>query len=104
MLAEQIIGSLFDSSTRWFASTLALAKEASQRHQQATPLERLTISPVIPSELTAAKWSCLGGRVMTMLLTAMPKVVKEDAVASKLRSPPFYGFVASVPVALLKDF
>ncbi|CAE7252215.1 unnamed protein product [Symbiodinium sp. CCMP2592] len=83
-VAEQIVGSLSDSSTSWFASTLALAKEAYHKHQQATPLERLTISPVISPELAAAKWSRLERRVMTMLLTAMPKAVKEDAVTHRV--------------------
>ena len=83
-VAEQIIGSLSDSSTTWFASTLALAREAYQKHQQASPMERLKIAPVIPPDLAAAKWSRLERRVMTMLLTAMPKAVKEDAVTHRV--------------------
>ncbi|CAE7947416.1 unnamed protein product [Symbiodinium sp. KB8] len=55
-VAEQIIGSLSDSANSWFAATLAVAKDAYKKHQQATPLERLAISPVIPVELAAARW------------------------------------------------
>ena len=83
-VAEHIIGSLSDSANSWFAATLAVAKEAYKKHQQATPLERLTINPVIPVELTAARWSRLERRVMTMLLSSMPKTVKEDAVTHRV--------------------
>ncbi|OLP91876.1 Copia protein [Symbiodinium microadriaticum] len=86
-VAEQIIGSigsLSDSSTAWFSSTLSCAKEAYERHQQATPMERLTISPVLPPELASSKWSRLERRVMTMMLTAMPQAVKEDAVTHRV--------------------
>ncbi|CAE6949120.1 GIP [Symbiodinium sp. CCMP2592] len=83
-VAEQIIGSLSDSSTRWFADTLKCAKEAYAKHQLATPMERLSISPTIPPELAEARWSRLERKVMTMLLTAMPQAIKEDPVTHRV--------------------
>ena len=83
-VAEQIVGSMSDSSTRWFAETLKCAKEAYYRHQLATPMERLTILPTVPSELAEPRWSRLERKVMTMLLTAMPKPIREDAVTHRV--------------------
>ena len=74
-VAEQTIGWLSDSATTWFSMTLQCAKEAYQQHQVATPLDRLSIAPKIPKDLTESKWSRLERKVMTMLLLAMPKAI-----------------------------
>eukprot|EP00439_Symbiodinium_sp_Y106_P000038 s8929_g1.t1 len=65
-VAEQTIGWLSDSATTWFSMTLQCAKEAYQQHQVATPLDRLSIAPKIPKDLTESKWSRLERKVMTM--------------------------------------
>ena len=83
-VAEQIVGSLSDSAAMWFKRTLQSAKEAYIRHQAATPMERLTIVPVAPPDFADVRWSRLERKVMTMLLTAMPKSVKEDAVTHRV--------------------
>ena len=85
-VAEQTIGSLSDSATAWFQMTLRCSKEAYQRHQVASPLDRLSILPEVPSELKEGKWSRLERRVMSMLLSAMPKAIKEDAVTHRVSS------------------
>ena len=92
-VAEQTIGSLTDSAASWFARTMICVKEAYGRHQVASPLERLTVAPVVPKELTEAKWNRLERRVMAMLLSAMPKSIKEDAVTHR---------VATVSAALFR--
>ncbi|OLP84473.1 Transposon Ty1-NL2 Gag-Pol polyprotein [Symbiodinium microadriaticum] len=85
-VAEQTIGSLSDSATVWFQMTLRCSKEAYQRHQVASPLDRLSILPELPPELKEGKWSRLERKVMSMLLTAMPKAIKEDAVTHRVSS------------------
>ena len=85
-VAEQTIGSLSDSATTWFSMTLQCAKEAYQQHQVATPLDRLSIAPKIPKDLTESKWCRLERKVMTMLLLAMPKAIKEDCVTHRVAS------------------
>ena len=77
-VAEQVVGSLTET---WFSMNL---NEACARYQVATPLERLAVVPARPVELSEVKWSRLERRVATMLLGAMPKVAKEDAVTHRL--------------------
>ena len=83
-VAEQVVGSLTDNAATWFSMNLKCAREAYARYQVATPLERLAVVPARPVELSEARWSRLERRVATMLLGAMPKVAKEDAVTHRL--------------------
>ena len=83
-VAEQVVGSLTDNAATWFSMNLKCAREAYARYQVATPLARLAVLPARPTELSNAKWSRLERRVATMLLGAMPKVAKEDAVTHRL--------------------
>ena len=83
-VAEQTIGSLSDSAATWFNKTVLCVREAYGRHQVATPLERLTVTPTIPADLLDPRWSRLERRVMAMLLAAMPKQIREDAVKHRV--------------------
>ena len=83
-VAEQTVGSLSDSAASWFEKTLKCAKEAYQKHQLATPMERLSIAPTLTAELRDHKWNRLERRVMTMLLSAMPRAVRDDAVTHRV--------------------
>ena len=83
-MAEQVVGSLTDNASTWFSLNLVCAREAYGRYQTSTPMARLSVSPIRPPELRDVKWSRLERRVSTMLLSAMPKVAKEDAVTHRL--------------------
>ncbi|CAE7334558.1 TY2B-C, partial [Symbiodinium sp. CCMP2456] len=83
-VAEQTVGSLSDSAAARFEKTLKCSKEAYQKHQTATPMERLSIAPVMTSDLKEGKWNRLERRVMTMLLSAMPRTVRDDAVTHRV--------------------
>ena len=83
-VAEQTVGSLWDSAASWFEKTLKCAKDAYKKHQVATPMERLSIAPVLTLELKDHKWNRLERRVMTMLLSAMPRAVRDDAVTHRV--------------------
>ena len=83
-VAEQTIGAITDSAARWFASNLLCARGAYARHQQASALESLAISPILPPELQDVKWQSLERRVMSLLLAAMTKGVREEAVTHRI--------------------
>ena len=83
-VAEQTVGSLSDSAASWFEKTLTCSKEAYQRHQVATPMERLSIAPLLSLELKDHRWNRLERKVMTMLLNAMPRAVRDDAVTHRV--------------------
>ena len=83
-VAEQTIEAITDSAARWFATNLACAREAYARYQQASALERLAIIPILPPELQEAKWQRLERRVVSLLLAAMTKSVREEAVTQRI--------------------
>ncbi|CAE7714237.1 unnamed protein product, partial [Symbiodinium necroappetens] len=85
-MTEQMVGSLTDKAGTWYMATLACAKEAFMKYQAATPLMRLSIAPVIPVELKARLWERLDRRVLTLILAAMPRQAKEDAVTHRVKT------------------
>ncbi|CAE7402512.1 unnamed protein product, partial [Symbiodinium microadriaticum] len=85
-VAEQTIAAMSDSASLWYEKTLACVREAYSRYQVASPLERLTIGPRIAPELLEPKWVRLDRKVMTLILAAMPKTVREDAVTHRVSS------------------
>ncbi|CAE7665157.1 HCF244, partial [Symbiodinium sp. CCMP2456] len=85
-VAEQTIGSMSDSASTWYEKTLACVREAYHRYQVATPLERLSIGPRQAPELLEPRWIRLDRKVMTLVLAAMPKMVREDAVTHRVSS------------------
>ena len=93
-VAEQTIGAMSDSASLWYEKTLACVREAYSRYQGASPLERLTIGPRTAPELLEPKWVRLDRKVMTLILAAMPKTVREDAVTHRVSS------VSAVPLRL----
>ena len=85
-VTEQAVGAMSDSASTWFERTLMVVKEAYARYQIASPLERLAVAPKVGPELLEPKWVRLDRKVMTLVLAAMPKMVKEDAVTHRVNS------------------
>ncbi|CAE7454971.1 unnamed protein product, partial [Symbiodinium necroappetens] len=85
-MTEQMVGSLTDKAGAWYMATLACAKEAFARYQTATPLDRLNIAPALPDQLRAKLWERLDRRVLTLVLAAMPRQAKEDAVTHRVKT------------------
>ncbi|CAE7249757.1 RE1, partial [Symbiodinium natans] len=86
-MTEQTVGGLTDLASTWFGATLKCAREAYDKYQIASPLERLTIKPNLPSELSEARWKRLERRVLTLLLNAMNATAKEDCVTHRVTNP-----------------
>ncbi|CAE7030894.1 GIP [Symbiodinium sp. CCMP2456] len=85
-VAEQTIGAMSDSASIWYEKTMACVREAYARYQVASPLERLSIGPRSAPELLEPRWVRLDRKVMTLILAAMPKMVREDAVTHRVSS------------------
>ncbi|CAE7467813.1 RE1 [Symbiodinium necroappetens] len=85
-MTEQMVGSLTDKAGAWYMATLVCAKEAFARYQAATPLDRLNIAPILPGQLRAKLWERLDRRVLTLVLAAMPRQAKEDAVTHRVKT------------------
>ena len=85
-ITEQQLGALTDNASSWFAKCLACAREAYVRYQGASALERLSVAPMLTEELKDAKWFRLERRVLSLLLAAMPKAVREDTITHRVEN------------------
>ena len=85
-VAEQMLGALTDSASTWLGESLRCAREAYDRYQRASAMDRLTIVPVLTATLKDKKWYRLERRVLTLLLSAMPRGVKEDTITHRVEN------------------
>ena len=85
-VTEQMLGALTDNASAWFSQCLQCAREAYSRYQEASALERLSISPILSDSLKDPKWFRLERRVLSLLLAAMPKAVKEDTITHRVEN------------------
>ena len=85
-VAEQMLGALTDSASVWLSESLRCAREAYDRYQRASAMDRLTITPALTATLLDKKWYRLERRVLTLLLAAMPKGVKEDTITHRVEN------------------
>ncbi|CAE7339218.1 RE1, partial [Symbiodinium pilosum] len=85
---EQAVGGLSDKASMWFTACLEVARQAYVQYTMASPLTRLSLQPTIPEELKDQKWARLERRVMTLLLGAMKRPAKEDAITHRIADVP----------------
>ena len=85
---EQAVGALSDKASVWFSACLEVARQAYMEYSLASPMRRLSLQPQIPEALKDPKWSRLERRVMTLLLGAMKRPAKEDAVTHRIADVP----------------
>ena len=81
---EQAVGGLSDKASVWFAACLEVAGQTYLEYTMASPLTRLSLKPRIPESLKDPKWARLERRVMTLLLGAMKRPAKEDAITHRI--------------------
>ena len=82
--AGQIVGSITDRASTWWALTLEAAMDAYCRFQEAAPLQRLNIKPETGKEGEDEKWGRLDKRVMALLLQAMTSGIKQEVLMLRL--------------------
>ncbi|CAE7876411.1 TY5A [Symbiodinium sp. KB8] len=85
-VTEQMLGALTDNASAWFGQCLQCAREAYAKYQDASALERLSITPSLTDSLRDPKWFRLERRVLSLLLSAMPKAVKEDTITHRIET------------------
>ena len=85
-ITEQQLGALTDNASAWFGKCLTCAREAYVRYQGSSALERLSVVPELTEELRDQKWFRLERRVLSLLLAAMPKAVREDTITHRVES------------------
>ncbi|CAE7919564.1 unnamed protein product, partial [Symbiodinium necroappetens] len=86
--AEQVIGSIADKATLWFSACMEVARTTYDQYVISSPLQRLTLTPVIPDELRDPRWSRLERKVTMMLLASMRKPAKDEVITHRISTVP----------------
>ena len=86
--AEQVIGSIADKATLWFSACMEVARTTYDQYVVSSPLQRLTLTPVIPDELRDPRWSRLERKVTMMLLASMRKPAKDEVITHRISTVP----------------
>ena len=84
-LAEQQIGSLASGAGEWWSRTLLVAQESYAEYQSVSPMRRLTVKPMLTSELKEERYRKLERKVAALLLAALPKSVREEMIAYRVQ-------------------
>eukprot|EP00439_Symbiodinium_sp_Y106_P049372 s2146_g6.t1 len=84
----EVAGSVFadvsELSGQWWKDVVTKVEDTYSTWLAATPLERLSITPVGSDDLVGGRWTRLNARVSSMLLTAMGDSLRSDMVAQRL--------------------
>ena len=84
-LVEQQIGSLASGAGDWWQKTLAVAQQAYGEYQLLSPVKRLNVKAQLTDELRDDRFKRLEKKVAAMLLSSLPKGVRDDLVAYRVQ-------------------
>ena len=84
-LVEQQIGSLASGAGEWWQKTLEVSQAAYLEYQGLSPVKRLGVKAQLTPELKDEKYRRLEKKVAAMLLSALPKGVKDDLIAYRVQ-------------------
>ena len=82
--AGQVVGSITDKASGWWARNVELALGAYYVYQRESSLNKLKVRVQDDSEADDARWSRLEKRVMTLLLQAMPSAIKNEVTMLRI--------------------
>ena len=84
-LTEQQVGSLASGATEWWQKTLGVAQKAYGEYQSLSPMKRLSVRAVLPEELKEDKYKKLERKVASLVLSSLPKGVRDELVAHRVQ-------------------
>ncbi|CAE6937973.1 unnamed protein product [Symbiodinium sp. CCMP2592] len=84
-LVEQQIGSLASGAGEWWQKTLEVAQVAYTEYQALSPVKRLGVKAQLTVELKEERYRRLEKKVAAMLLSSLPKGVKDDLIAYRVQ-------------------
>ena len=76
-----IMEDLSDTSSTWWQTTMKDALRWYERYSSAAPLARLQLTPQPSSELLRPEWARVERRATAMMLSAVPRGVREEVIA-----------------------
>ena len=83
-VSSSTLADVSEQSGIWWAAVVGAVTNTYERWLQATPLERLGISPEGHDALVTGRWARLNARVASMLLSAMSPELRAEMVAQRL--------------------
>ena len=83
LTVEPIAADLSATSEKWCALMVKSAEDWYQRHMAMSPLDRVQHDVRPPQEVNLEKWSRLERRMASLLLQAVPEVVKEELISAR---------------------
>ena len=83
LTVEPIAADLSATSEKWWALMVKSAEDWYQRHMAMSPLDRVQHDVRPPQEVNLEKWSRLERRMASLLLQAVPEVVKEELISAR---------------------
>ena len=84
-LTEQQVGSLASGAAEWWQKTLSVAQKAYGEYQSLSPMKRLSVRAVLPEELKEDKYKKLERKVASLVLSSLPKGVRDELVAHRVQ-------------------
>ena len=84
-LAEQQIGSLSSSAGEWWQRTLRVAQKAYSEYQSLSPMKRLGVRVTLPDDLQDDRYKRLERKVASLMLSSLPKGVRDELVAHRVQ-------------------
>ncbi|CAE7365496.1 unnamed protein product [Symbiodinium microadriaticum] len=83
-VSSSTLADVSEQSGIWWSAVVGAVTNTYERWLQATPLERLNISPEGHDALVTGRWARLNARVASMLLSAMSSELRAEMVAQRL--------------------
>ncbi|CAE7432980.1 GIP [Symbiodinium microadriaticum] len=84
-LTEQQVGSLVSGAAEWWQQTLGVAQTAYAEYQSLSPMKRLSVKASLTPELKADKYKKLERKVASLVLSSLPKGVRDELIAHRVQ-------------------
>ncbi|CAE7265860.1 GIP [Symbiodinium necroappetens] len=84
-LTEQQVGSLASGAAEWWQQTLGVAQTAYAEYQSLSPMKRLSVKATLTPELKADKYKKLERKVASLVLSSLPKGVRDELIAHRVQ-------------------
>jgi hypothetical protein len=80
---EVHMSDLSANSQQWWESTVQVVSGWYAQHMTLTPIQRLSRSPELTDHLKQKKWMRLEKRAASLLMAALPEMLREEVVSAK---------------------
>ena len=83
MVVSGLVCDVSDSAVEWWSRVLTAVDQAYKVWVSSSPIDRLRVEPVVSEDLLQGKWARVNLRVCSMLMAALPTLIRSDVIACK---------------------